>query len=219
MAIDVQSYRADSVRILKEGSAILIECLERIKDRAATLAQTGVFARDGTVQNDPTPNLGSLPALSSCNYAYHRVALPDNFAKGGLKYGYDDVSGHVVITGKLLSADGGNKVKNTSKGPAVCNILWREKARGPPTYHELWDMAHKKFADEHMQQKGLGGRKVPVPKFTQLTKTKSRLEIEGAIMRNLIPSKSEVNKVKRSSSAAVYPKPKVKSSTARQSRA
>jgi hypothetical protein len=76
---------------------------------------------------DPPPKVDELPVHTSFNYVQHRVKLPDEFSEEGLKVGMDDVSGHVIITGRLVHNQKAafpepwnqSKVVKKPKGPLV----------------------------------------------------------------------------------------------------
>ncbi|CAG7726339.1 unnamed protein product [Allacma fusca] len=126
MTIDVRGYKPSSVRLSTEGRLIIIECLQSEVPQVV-FTQTGTVDTNNKYVMDPNPKVNELPVHTSFNYVQHRVKLPEDFSEEGLKVGMDDVSGHVIITGRLVHNQRAafpepwnqNKVVKKPKGPLV----------------------------------------------------------------------------------------------------
>ena len=147
MTVDVRGYKPKSVRLSTEGQLIIIECLQTEVPQVI-FTQTGTVDASDQYVMDAPPALSSMPIHTSFSYVQHRVKLPDDFSEEGLKVGMDDVSGHIIITGRLVHDQKSsfpepwnkNKIIKKAKGPLVntsCSNLSKEDARKLAAFHAV----------------------------------------------------------------------------------
>ncbi|CAG7815352.1 unnamed protein product [Allacma fusca] len=123
MTMDVRGYKPSSVRLSTEGRLIIIECLQS-EVPPVRFTQTGTVDANDKYVMDPTPSIQQMPVHTTFNYTQHRVKLPEDFSEEGLKVGMDEVTGHVIITGRLVH-------NHNAAFPESWNTSAARKTKGP----------------------------------------------------------------------------------------